>query len=94
MKPISLAMEATGKTSTAPETTSIAFTEDERCLLLSSLARFADSQVKWAKVAKAKGNLKEARARIETGKRILVLSERIEKAAAHEVLEDIDPEFL
>jgi hypothetical protein len=62
------------------KTVSIAFTEAERCLLLSALARFEDCQVQWSKLAKAKGGLKEARARMETGKRILALSQRIEEA--------------
>jgi hypothetical protein len=63
----------------APETVSIAFTEAERCLLLSALAHFEDFQVRLAKVAKANRRFKEARARVETGKRILELSDRIEK---------------
>ena len=67
------------KKSTEEKTISVAFTEAERCLILSALARFEDSQVQWARIALAKGRLKEARARTETGKRILALSDRIEK---------------
>jgi hypothetical protein len=57
----------------------VELTQAEACLILSALARFEDFQVQWAAVAKAKGRLKEARARVETGKRCLALSDRIEK---------------
>jgi hypothetical protein len=62
-------------------TVSIAFTEEESCLLLSALAVFEDRQVQWARIAEAKGRAKEAAARKETGRRILTLSDRIEKEA-------------
>jgi hypothetical protein len=57
----------------------VTLSQSEACLILSALARFEDSQVQWATIAKAKGRLKEARARVETGKRCLALSDRIEK---------------
>jgi hypothetical protein len=61
------------------ESFEVALTQAEACLILSALARFEDSQVQWAAVAKAKGRAKEARARVETGRRCLALSDRIEK---------------
>lgn len=71
--------DACEKKASAGETVSISFTEEERCLLLSALAVFEDRQVQWARIAEAKGRSKEATVRKETGRRILTLSDRIEK---------------
>lgn len=56
-------------------------TDSEACLLLAALLNLERDQVRLAKKAQNEGRLKQAHARLETGKRILALSERIEEAS-------------
>jgi hypothetical protein len=66
----------------APEKTfQVVLTESDACLILSALLNLERAQVRLAKAARNEGRLKQARARVETGKRILALTDRIEKAA-------------
>jgi hypothetical protein len=64
---------------TEEKTFNLVISQSEACLILSGLFTLERDQVRLAKKAKNEGRIKQARARLETGKRILALSERIEK---------------